>query len=565
MKYLLLVTLGTALFFAAYWLLMRREKRFVMVRFYLLGTLVLSFVLPLVQLPLLPTQFNVGNSIPLRTTEYSVDDNGTRVGVESEQAGNVRIELNRDSQGKTVIHVDRNVAAETTTPSEAAKRWLMLAYGLGCGVMAIVLGVKLANLRKRLNGLSYRIEDGIRISELDDSTPAFSFGKHIVVGTRGFSPVEVRQLIGHEAVHVRRHHSFDLLLCELAKVALWFNPLVWFYQRELKRVHEYEADNLMLASESGAEYAELFYHQVSGKPFSPIGNTFDYGMVRSRISMIARKPTRRGWLKPMVALSIVAVMLLAGCKHSGSLSGTYAVEGITLMSDNVAEPALACKEFMGLENRVFCFRSDGRLTVYDQKHVRAPQECTYKIDENGLHLYDSTGNPWLDMTMETVSCDADSIVLRFVDPDPLTGLGKMLAGLPTFRYRVDTVQVSSMTRTVDGEVIEVSPQAMMDTVFAGIVVPCPYDNEYNWNRNNRLLSSATGGTVGVFYSQFVTEHGDTVSETGTRWEFVNNTLAPDARQRYDTTSMYNPLMKDDRFVLQVTLKPTAANPDWVNQ
>ena len=52
MSYLLLSTMATVLFFGAYWLLMRRETRFAMRRCYLLGTLMLSLLLPLVHLPL---------------------------------------------------------------------------------------------------------------------------------------------------------------------------------------------------------------------------------------------------------------------------------------------------------------------------------------------------------------------------------------------------------------------------------------------------------------------------------------------------------------------------------
>jgi len=90
-------------------------------------------------------------------------------------------------------------------------------------------------------------------------------------------------------------------------------------------------------------------------------------------------------------------------------------------------------------------------------------------------------------------------------------------------------------------------------------VPCPIDNQNNWNRGNRLLTSATGGVVGVYYVRYATEQGDTVSETGTQWEFHDKVIAPDARQRYDTTSGLNPLMPDDRFILQLTLKPSAPN------
>ena len=63
MRYLLFATVGTVLFFGAYWLLMRRETRFTMVRFYLLGTLLLALILPLIHLPLLiPINYHNSNS-----------------------------------------------------------------------------------------------------------------------------------------------------------------------------------------------------------------------------------------------------------------------------------------------------------------------------------------------------------------------------------------------------------------------------------------------------------------------------------------------------------------------
>ena len=145
---------------------------------------------------------------------------------------------------------------------------------------------------------------------IDDDTPAFSFGRHIVVGTLSFTNTEVQQIVGHETVHARQHHTADILLCEAAKCVLWFNPFVYLYAREMKRVNEYIADEEMMS----ADYAELFYHQLSGQRYSTLCNTFDYGMVQKRITMMARQRSVRGWLKPLAALPIVAAMLLAACQ-----------------------------------------------------------------------------------------------------------------------------------------------------------------------------------------------------------------------------------------------------------
>lgn len=553
MRYLILASMGTILFFAAYWLLMRRETRFAMVRYYLVGTLLLSFLLPLVHLSL-NNPLSYYNNIAQQNQFSSPKQDVTMV---SQQTVKVTTTPNHTTgtqkQVQSTIQQRSDKAAANSHTAYVYAFWII--YGMGCLVSLLLLVIRLLRLRKYLHGLPFKMENGCRVSLLEEGTSAFSFGNHIVVGTNGFSDKEVEQLVGHEQVHVRQHHSLDCLLCEVAKAVLWFNPFIWLYERELKRVHEYLADNVMLNSEQGTDYAQLFYHQVSGKVYSQLTNSFDYGIIGKRIGMMAQHRSRHGWLLPLVALPLIAVILLVGCTPESELRGHYEVGSIQLKSDNPAEPTLLCSEFLGLENRIFSFIGDGRVVILDQSVGGENQNCTYFIDDYGLHISDSNGKPWLNMTMETVCCNKDSIVVRLVDADPIDGLKKMLAGLPSYRYRIDTVEVSLSTTEVDGEIVEVSLGKQTDTVFAKIVVPCEYDNDHNWNRGNRLLGSTTNGSA-TFAHQYKTALGKKVEEFGTSWEFEYNKVLADARKRYDTTGFFNPKMEGDRFVLEVTLLKT---------
>lgn len=553
MRYLILASMGTILFFAAYWLLMRRETRFAMVRYYLVGTLLLSFLLPLVHLSL-NNPLSYYNNIAQQNQFSSPKQDAT---MPSQKTVEVTTTPNHTTgtqiQVQSTIQQSSDKAAANSHTAYVYAFWII--YGMGCFVSLLLLVIRLLRLRKYLHGLPFKMENGCRVSLLEEGTSAFSFGNHIVVGTNGFSDKEVEQLVGHEQVHVRQHHSLDCLLCEVAKAVLWFNPFIWLYERELKRVHEYLADNVMLNSEQGTDYAQLFYHQVSGKVYSQLTNSFDYGIIGKRIGMMAQHRSRHGWLLPLVALPLIAVILLVGCTPESELRGHYEVGSIQLKSDNPAEPTLLCSEFLGLENRIFSFIGDGRVVILDQSVGGENQNCTYFIDDYGLHISDSNGKPWLNMTMETVCCNKDSIVVRLVDADPIDGLKKMLAGLPSYRYRIDTVEVSLSTTEVDGEIVEVSLGKQTDTVFAKIVVPCEYDNDHNWNRGNRLLGSTTNGSA-TFAHQYKTALGKKVEEFGTSWEFEYNKVLADARKRYDTTGFFNPKMEGDRFVLEVTLLKT---------
>ena len=551
MKYLLLATIGTVLFFGSYWLLMRRETRFTMVRYYLLGTLLLSLLLPFIHLPLI-RQANYDGNDAAETAQmtYSNTPDGMAMTYTSTKGGVSEIRLTHDNNGMRRISLSEG--GTTPTILDKVVDILPIIYWIGVAVTMTLLTLRLARLQRRFGRLQYKMQEGVKVSVLNDDTPAYSFGKHIVLGRNGFNPTEMQQLIGHEMVHVRQRHTLDLLLCEVVKVILWFNPFVYLYQLELKRVHEYQADNAMLATDNGAAYAELFYHQVSGKPYSAIGNTFDYSLVKKRIAMMARRRSRHGGLLPLVVLPIAFVVLLAGCVSRQTLNGFYEVSSIELKSDNPAEPTLQCNKFMGLENRLFCFHRDGRLHMLSRDTAGSAQLFSYTIDDDGLHLFDSTGNPWLDMTLETLHCDGDSIKLRFVNADPIDGIVKALKGLPTYRYRIDTVTVSN-SKKVGDEIIEFNIRTVTDTIYPQVTVSYGSECPVDWSNKNRLLGSTTVSDFTAVH-EYKTQSGETEREFYKGWHFDNNTINPNARQLYDTTSYYNPLMEGDRFILEVTLK-----------
>ena len=357
MKYLLLATTATALFFAAYWLLMRREKRHTMVRWYLMGTLLLSLVLPAVHLKLTvpdSSRWTMGNTVFVPASEP------------------LQIVMVNPEE----LHAPLVEQEESREPLwRQALPWVWLA---GCVATLTLLVVRLLRLRRKLRTLPYREENGLRITLLDDETQAFSFGRHIVIGTKGFSKAEVQQLIGHETVHVRQSHTADTLLCEVVKAALWFNPFVYLYARELKRVHEYIADSEMMS----ADYAELFYHQVSGRRYSSLAHSFDYGMVHQRIAMMAQRRNRRGWLNPLAALPVAAVVLLAACTPKSSpLVGQWEyVSGTTerIFDEDSSYPAFTVN--MGDEHLLdeLVFNADGTASIMAWNNTTVNHKFVYE-------------------------------------------------------------------------------------------------------------------------------------------------------------------------------------------
>ena len=64
-------------------------------------------------------------------------------------------------------------------------------------------------------------------------------------------------IVLHEKAHLRLRHSFDLLVTDLAGCLQWFNPAMWLLRRELRAIHEYEADEAVLDSGVDARQYQL--------------------------------------------------------------------------------------------------------------------------------------------------------------------------------------------------------------------------------------------------------------------------------------------------------------------
>jgi N-acetylmuramoyl-L-alanine amidase len=107
-----------------------------------------------------------------------------------------------------------------------------------------------------------------------------------------------RQMLRHELAHVRHRHTYDLLFLRPLMILFWFNPFFYLIYRELRTLHEFEADRCAVAGGDGLEYAELLVRQTlanglrgegRGRPGDRQGglfHSFFSSSIKRRINMI---------------------------------------------------------------------------------------------------------------------------------------------------------------------------------------------------------------------------------------------------------------------------------------
>jgi TonB family protein len=216
-------------------------------RFYLLGSLIISFALPFIHFP--------DNARVIPTAVYAVSA--------------IPVYVSRPETTKIVTH------------------WTQFVWAIqiiGCGLMLFKLLEAFKDLFKLIKqGETIPLEDHTLVLLPHNEIGSFSFLKWLVINFADYE-LNFDPILRHESVHIRQLHSLDILLVEILKVGFWFNPVLWFYKRSLQEVHEYLADEEVPNRD---QYARFLVAYALNAPIASLTNHFfNSSLLKSRIQMI---------------------------------------------------------------------------------------------------------------------------------------------------------------------------------------------------------------------------------------------------------------------------------------
>ncbi|TDB63497.1 M56 family metallopeptidase [Arundinibacter roseus] len=313
------VSLYQLLLFGCYWLLLRRHTFFRWNRAYLLGSLLLSFVLPLVQYPEAAPELPV---YEVTAVQYVV------------------------------------VAAKQSPSLFTWINLLWAVYAAGVVFMSVRLFRHFASLRKFIQKGDALELDGYTLILMDnDRMGSFSFLRWVVINRTDYER-HFDTILSHELVHVQQRHSLDIVLVEVLRVAFWFNPILIFYKNALQQVHEFLADCELMPQRD--RYAEFLVAYALNTPIGALTNHFfNSSLLKSRIAMLYKNRNSNWSLGKYAAVALLigfVSLLAASCErevvptsnqNEKNISGNVNVDGIILDADNTPIPG-ASIEVKGL-------------------------------------------------------------------------------------------------------------------------------------------------------------------------------------------------------------------------
>ena len=159
-------------------------------------------------------------------------------------------------------------------------------------------------------GRRERLTDGVVLVRTSRAVSPFSWGRYIVLPER-LEAADEASILLHERAHLRLGHTFDLLWMDAVCLLQWFNPAMWLLRRELRAIHEYEADAAVLRSGVDArEYQMLLIRKAAGRRWYSVANSFNHSKLKNRITMMLRKKSSRWAAARALLLLPLAAMAL---------------------------------------------------------------------------------------------------------------------------------------------------------------------------------------------------------------------------------------------------------------
>ena len=140
----------------------------------------------------------------------------------------------------------------------------------------------------------------------------FSWGRYIILSEEDYEK-HPDEILTHEMMHLKSHHSIDLLFMECILWIHWFNPAIWLLKRELKDIHEYQADKGVLTQGVDAtKYQLLLVKKAVGSSLYTLANSFNHSKIKKRITMMLKgKSNNWARLKLLLLVPVGLIVLNA--------------------------------------------------------------------------------------------------------------------------------------------------------------------------------------------------------------------------------------------------------------
>lgn len=297
--YIFKSSLSLFLLFGLYWFLLRREKLFIFIRYFLLFSLIISLILPFISIPVnIQTNESKKNIITLL--------NGSPGVITNEQ------DLIADF---SKVQFTESDSVDKTIPAKISfSQILLFLYALGLTVSLFRFARNIFNIYRQMHSSESISFSGRKLVLINNQINPYCFFNTIFIYKDDYLNKKIaKEFLTHELEHVRQSHSIDIIILELVRIAYWFNPILLLYSQAIRVNHEYLADHGVIKDTQDIEnYADKLLNLISRRDNIQLTSGLNQSMMRRRLLMITKPKSKSIFyiLRISLTLCLLSVFFL---------------------------------------------------------------------------------------------------------------------------------------------------------------------------------------------------------------------------------------------------------------
>ena len=268
----------------AHRLLLQRETMHRFNRFFLLFSVVASFLIPLYTIEVAQERAAVPDEVVSEPTYFEATSQ------------------------------DFNQEQVSAAIPESQFNWEYLLLGIYTLISLLFLYRFVRNITILVNKIQRNVKINYRGQTLvllkEDSLP-FSFLKYIFLSESDLENGKFTDAVfEHERTHVVERHSWDNLFIEALLVIFWFHPGLHWAKLAIKLNHEFIADEVALRSTPLEKYeSQLLAMMISEQRYDLV-SSLNFSLTKKRFEMMKRKSMNsKSWIKILMVLPVLGALV----------------------------------------------------------------------------------------------------------------------------------------------------------------------------------------------------------------------------------------------------------------
>lgn len=394
--YILSSTFCLTILLIAYELLLKKETFFRLNRFLLLGVIIISHIIPLLELPVFT---------------------------------NLTISTNNVQQLPVVI---KNLGSEMLYAHETGLGLESLAKYLLITISALLLIKFLYSILTIINMVRQGEKEkrqGYSIVYTRSEVSPFSFLNYIIINKNDIQKSDLDKVLIHENKHIREWHTFDLFIIEILLVFHWFNPFVYLLKKRLVMCHEYQADQAVVeVTKDEKSYQEFLFNMIGTRNKYQIINSLNNSLIKNRFVMMNKlKSHKLALIKYLAVLPVIAGLLfMFSCQKTTKSAPESKNEAIRKGEGNILpeddETTKLLKADLGDVTFLKEFKSDVKADGIEKFKMVLAGNSVFRFG-----IYDDPAN---DGNTELMLWDSTSMLASSLN-------GVKMGSMTTFDYKIE--------------------------------------------------------------------------------------------------------------------------------